>query len=82
MMMVNWFVQTFGNEALNILINQQRLNIGKRPDLSDLEYWIAIYGELYENRYYVSTDIEELVAGGYYGNAIRSAWIKTGRIKP
>ena len=76
-----WFVKKFGVTALEMLHQTQRENSdGSNRTIPELEEMLAHYEKLYQNRFYVSLDTHSLIAAGYYGDIIREAWVKEGRI--
>ena len=75
------FVQTFGVAALEALSKAQREHIdGKVQTILELEELLTHYDDLYQCQYFVNTDIPSRIAAGYYGEIIKNAWIKEGRI--
>lgn len=76
-----WFTKKFGITALEMLSRTQRENIdSKDRTIPELEEMLEHYDNLYQDRYYVSLDTPSLVKAGYYGEIIKEAWIKDGRI--
>lgn len=74
----DWYKATWGLRAYNMLIDTWRNEKGGRKDLPQL---LLHYVDLYMNRYqYSITNKAELVNAGYYGDIIREAWVKDGRI--
>lgn len=76
-----WYQKTFGELALLMLDEARRNNVGYKFGIVELYGKLRKLNELYSNRYSVDLDIESLVSRGYYGDIIREAWIKTGKIK-
>jgi hypothetical protein len=76
-----WFVGTFGVRAMQLLdrVAREMANTKLQP-VYELEETLAKYNKLYENRYYVEHEIEELVRKGYYGEYIKAAWKEEGWI--
>lgn len=76
-----WFCDTFGTEAAKALELERAAHRGQpQQTIQELEEMLAHYDELYQNRYFVELTLERLVAAGYYGEVIKSAWIMDGRI--
>jgi hypothetical protein len=69
-----WFTRTFGIDALEALSKTQREHIdGKAQTIPELEQLLAHYDQLYQDRFFVGTDIPSRIAAGYYGNIIKFA---------
>lgn len=74
----DWYKATWGLRAYNMLKEAWQTQKGGRKDLPQL---LMQYVDLYMNRHrYSVTNREELVTAGYYGEIIKEAWIKDGRI--
>lgn len=74
----DWYKATWGLRAYEMLKEAWQTQKGGQKNLPQL---LMQYVELYENRHNFSlTSREELVAAGYYGEIIKEAWIKDGRI--
>jgi hypothetical protein len=75
----DWYKAKFGNLAYTMLIEAWKKNVGKKHTSNELRDMVIQYAELYETRYsYLG--LEDLVSAGFYGNIIKEAWIKEGRI--
>lgn len=68
-----WFSKTFGLPALEAMSEAQRLNIGNKHTIPELEELLKHYDTLYENRYFITPEKHDLIAAGYYGEIIRKA---------
>lgn len=76
-----WYKNTFGELALDLLEKTQRENPSYKPSIPDLKDKLSLLNYLYENRYYLTnTSMEGKVGALYYGDIIRDAWVKEGRI--
>ncbi len=76
----NWYRRTFGNRASDMLEEASKKTYHKFavPELREMRDMLY---ELYDNRFAMNgATLEELVAAGYYGDIIREAWLKDGRI--
>ena len=77
----SWYEGKFGRLALKML-KEAWLNQPK-GGLSTVELWELLerYVVMYQSRnQYAVHDLQELVQAGYYGDIIREAWVKEGRI--
>jgi hypothetical protein len=78
-----WFSETFGHQAMFAMEIERQSHTGAngKRSIPELEAMLERYDELYQNRYmHGSDDLHEEVKGGYYGDVIRTAWIKEGRL--
>lgn len=74
----DWYRSTFGERAYKMLIKTWQTKKGGRKDLPQL---LIQYVDLYKNRHkYSVMYMEDLVRDGYFGEIIRDAWVKEGRI--
>ena len=76
----NWYTVQWGETAFNDLCMFLRENTGKKYSLVDLEEMICKYEKMLEEKNYVNHNTKELVSKGYYGEIIRNAWMKDGKI--
>ncbi len=77
----DWYRHKFGNLAYTMLI--QAWKNAPKGGMSTVELWQLReqYATMYNNRHVYSVhNLVELVEAGFYGNIIREAWIKEGRI--
>ena len=76
-----WFTQTFGATAAFEIdrIAREHANT-KQPTIQELEDLLVYYDELYQGRKFVKLELNSLVAAGYYGEIIKSAWMQDGRL--
>lgn len=76
-----WFVEKFGTgaQAALELAAREHAN-GKQRPIYELEEMLAHYDALYDAHFSVTAELSELVEKGYYGQIIRDAWIKEGRL--
>ena len=75
-----WYCQTFGVRALQALQAEAQAHKGQKRTEYELEEMLAGYDQLYQNRYTTDLDIASLVAGGFYGDTIRKAWLEENKI--
>ena len=76
----DWVRSKFGNRSFDALKQARSDYEGYQFDEPELLEKLAQYNELYDNRFHASVDVESLVSAGYYGEFIKEAWIKEGRI--
>lgn len=79
---LNWYAAKFGKRALEMLEAERLAHYGKWAGFTivELRERKEHYERLYEERRYVDLNIFTLVSLGYYGEIIKEAWIKDGRI--
>ncbi len=75
---LEWYRRTWGNLAEKMLEEARVQHKGGR-NAQELFELLLEYVKLWSYRYFANT-IEEKVKNGYYGDIIREAWIKEGRI--
>ncbi len=76
-----WYRDTWGKTAFEMLKTAQIENRGHGLNEVDLCNKLFYLNDLYEMRYaFGSASIEDKVQVGFYGDIIREAWIKEGRI--
>lgn len=78
-----WYRRKFGNTAMDMLDNIWRgySGTGHHFSTSDLLEMLVDINRLWDNRFsYGSATIEQKVRDGLYGEIIKAAWIKDGRI--
>jgi hypothetical protein len=75
---LNWYKRTFGSLAADMLddARKEHKNGRNAQELFDL---LIRYVEMYFNRHSYH-NMDEKVAAGYYGEIIKEAWVKEGRI--
>lgn len=77
----NWLKGTFGATAYRMLFEAWEENRGKHYNERELFDKLVELSDLYDMRHsFGSATIEEKVEAGFYGDIIREAWIKDGRI--
>ena len=74
-----WYAAKFGDFSRNMIEREAAEHIGKKQKMYELEEMLERYIAMYETRY-GSYEIEEMVRLGYYGEIIKAAWEKEGRI--
>ena len=75
-----WYALTFGGTAWNDLRAAQEFYKGKNYREYELEEMLAYYDQLFQNRLYVDLDLKSLIRAGYYGEIVKAAWVKDGRL--
>lgn len=81
MIYFDWYSETFGHRALKMLKNAQIQFRGVGHSEADLRNMVIAYFDLYDMRFSFSTaTTQDKVEAGYYGQVIREAWIKEGKI--
>lgn len=75
-----WYQKTFGELSLSALKEEWQSHPSHKFGIMELYEKLKRLNELYSSRHFVDLDIENLVSKGYYGDIIREAWIKSGRI--
>lgn len=69
-----WFVSTFGTRAACMIEAERAAHRGeKNQTIDELREMLDRYTELYQNRFYVTPILSDLIAAGYYGETIRKA---------
>ncbi len=77
----DWWRAKFGSRAWRKLNDTMRQRQNQDRPLSEYEDILLELNDLYDARHAHGTDtLPELVAAGYYGPIIKSAWIEEGRI--
>jgi hypothetical protein len=69
-----WFISMFGVEAARAMEIERNAGRGKKHTIDQLEFILAHYDDLYQNRYTVNLDLRSLVAAGYYGSIIKGCF--------
>ena len=78
---LEWYRSTWGALALRMLKQSQIDNRGLHLNDGQLREKLNELNELYDMRWSFGTaSLEEKVQAGFYGNIIREAWTKEGRI--
>ena len=78
---LEWYRSTWGALALRMLKQSQIDNRGLHLNDGQLKEKLDELNELYDMRWSFGTaSLEEKVQAGFYGNIIREAWTKEGRI--
>ena len=69
-----WFMKTFGVQAAEAMNAEARAHSGgKKRTMPELEDLLAHYDELYQNRFYIDSTQAGLIAGGYFGDIIKTS---------
>ena len=77
----NWYEAKFGSRAYKMLIEAWETAPNGGLSTQGLIELLPVYVEMYHNRYSMNgASLAELIAAGYYGEIIREAWVKDGRI--
>lgn len=78
-----WFALKFGAETAKAMELERDAHRGKKNrSVVELAEMLARYDNLYENRYaMLGANIQQLVQAGYYGDIIREAWQKEGKLE-
>ena len=76
-----WYQRTFGHKAFDMLEAERLAHPTCEYNIMDYQEMRRDLSALYLDRYrYTGASIHEMVSGGWYGNIIKEAWIKEGRI--
>lgn len=72
-----WVQKTFGTSVVLALQAEARAHSGNKLQRTeqDLEALRAHYDQLYQDRFFVGTDIPSRIKAGYYGKIIKGAWV-------
>ena len=77
----SWYAQKWGHRAKDMLNQAWKDNIGIKWSDEDYRNKLIELSDLYDMRWgFGNATLEEKVEAGFYGNIIREAWIKEGRI--
>lgn len=77
---LNWYRHKFGNLAFDLLTEASKKTYHK---FAVPELWETrdFYRTIYDQRFVMNgASLAELIEAGYYGDIIREAWVKEGRI--
>lgn len=76
-----WYQRKFGHRAFDMLEAERLAHPVCEYNITDYKEMQAELSALYLDRHrYTGASIEEKVYGGWYGNIIKEAWVKEGRI--
>lgn len=77
---INWYRRQFGNKALELLEEASKITYYKFsiPELWEMRDKMKSLIE--QTPYMQGATMEDLVSAGYYGEIIKEAWIKDGKI--
>lgn len=77
---LNWYTRTFGKRAFDLLTEASKVTYHKFY-INDLWEMRDNLNLLWDNRTTLTgANMTELVYAGYYGDIIREAWVKDGKI--
>lgn len=77
----DWYKAKFGNLAYKMLVDAWRNSPNGGQSTQKLIELLPNYVELYNNRFSMNgATITELVKANYYGEIIKEAWVKDGKI--
>ena len=77
----DWYEETWGRLAFRMLKDEWKKYKGIDYSTAELRDMVISYFDLYDMRHSFSTSTKgEKIEAGYYGNIIKEAWIKEGRI--